>query len=270
MNRRQATAWIAALSLTAATARSAARTTERATPEDAALRSTRYIDHTHPTIAQTAARVCADARSPTDCAVRLHDFVRDQISFGFAGAFYDQSASEVLASGRGFCNTKGTLLVALLRAAGIAARQRFVDIRADILWPLVEPGTTYVDHSYTEVLLEGAWRRTDSYIVDQALFERAQDALRKSGRRIGFAVHAAGQSTWDGQRDSFSQWVDDGSVPALSQKHHDDPAAFADVGAFYANAQTHNRLNTFTRLAFPALVRRANQRIESLRRSPRA
>ena len=38
-------------------------------------------------------------------------------------------ASEVLRAKVGYCNTKATLFIALLRAAGVPARQHFVDLR---------------------------------------------------------------------------------------------------------------------------------------------
>ena len=122
-------------------------------PPGAFLESTEYIDHEHPEIRKLVRRLTANAADDRKRAVAIHDFVRDEIRFGFSGDFYDQRASAVLAGGRRFCNTKSTLFVALLRAAGIPARQRFVDIDADILHGLVDTGGAYVDHSYAEVYL---------------------------------------------------------------------------------------------------------------------
>ena len=50
-----------------------------------------------------------------------YDFVRNDISFGYS-ASDDLTASQVLADGYGQCNTKGTLLMALLRALSIPCR----------------------------------------------------------------------------------------------------------------------------------------------------
>ena len=44
----------------------------------------------------------------------IYDFVRDEIPFGY-NLTDDLPASQVLADGIGQCNTKGTLLMALLR-----------------------------------------------------------------------------------------------------------------------------------------------------------
>ena len=51
----------------------------------------------------------------------IYDFVRNEIAFGYNRAD-DIAASQVLADGFGQCNTKGTLLMALLRGVGIRCR----------------------------------------------------------------------------------------------------------------------------------------------------
>lgn len=50
-----------------------------------------------------------------------YDFVRNEINFGYNSAD-DIPASEVLGDGYGQCNTKATLLMALLRALGVPCR----------------------------------------------------------------------------------------------------------------------------------------------------
>jgi len=51
----------------------------------------------------------------------IYDFVRNEIKFGY-NRTDDIPASEVLRDGYGQCNTKSTLLMALLRAVGIPCR----------------------------------------------------------------------------------------------------------------------------------------------------
>jgi transglutaminase-like putative cysteine protease len=51
----------------------------------------------------------------------VYDFVRNEIAFGY-NARDDLPASQVLADGIGQCNTKGTLLMALLRGVGVPCR----------------------------------------------------------------------------------------------------------------------------------------------------
>ncbi len=228
------------------------------------LEPTEYIDSTHPDIASTVATIAPEALSQRERAIRLHDFVRDEIAFGWAPAFYDQKASEVLSSRVGFCNTKSTLFVALLRSAGIPARQHFVDIDARILSGLIDPGTPYVDHSFVEVEIEGRWMRVDSFIIDALLAKKARARLEREGKRVGYGAHRGGVSSWDATGDAFSQFVDDGSHPGLTNEDH---GVFRDVGAFYASGLGRNRLNPLLRIGFRFFARRANGRIDAIRSS---
>ncbi len=69
-----------------------------------------------------ARHLTADAGSEREAAVRLFDFVRDEIPYRFGP--WGLCASETLARGEGSCTNKANLLVALLRAAGTAAAYR--------------------------------------------------------------------------------------------------------------------------------------------------
>jgi transglutaminase-like putative cysteine protease len=226
------------------------------------LSATAYIDSEHPRIRAAVNQSTSGLTSPVDRAVRIHDFVRDSVRFGWSTGFYDQSASEVLRHGVGYCNTKSTLFVAMLRAAGIPARQRFVNIHASILDPFTDPGTPYVDHSYTEVLLDRNWLSVDSYIVDKPLFAKAKRRLERETKVVGYGVHLDGTCEWNGKTDSFAQFVRTGRFPELTRS---DFGVFEDVGAFYASGNGVNKFNGLVRLAFGLVARSANQRIEALR-----
>lgn len=190
--------------------------------------------------------------------------MRDDIKFGFARGFWDMPASKVETIGLGYCNTKSTLFVALLRAAGIPARQIFVEIDAAVLSGLINPGTAYVDHSYVEVWLDGFWIPTDAYIVDPALFRVAQSRLQQDGRVLGFGVHQTGSNNWDGRTPSFSQF-NQLDPRQISRKRW---GAFDDVGAFYrAVPDANNRLNPVFRTGFGLLATQANQAADAMRRS---
>jgi len=240
----------------------AQRGTEASGPEHF-LGATPYIDSEHPTLRRQVAELVEGTSSERERAVRIHDFVRDEVRFGWMPAFYEMKASEVLAARRGYCNTKSTLFVALLRAAGIPARQHFVDIRTGILDGLISPGTPYVDHLYTEVFLEGRWLRVDSYIVDSPLHAQALERLARENRMLGYGVHRHGVVTWDGTADAFSQFVNDGSVPDLTWRDH---GIHEDVGAFYRDTrEPWNRRTFFLQLVFPMAASAANERIDTLR-----
>jgi transglutaminase-like putative cysteine protease len=226
------------------------------------LAATAYIDIGAPSIQRLATRLTSGVADDRGKALAIFLFVRDEIRFGFGAGFYDQKASTVLSNGIGFCNTKSTLFVALLRAAGIPARQVFVDIDAGILFGLLDPGTPFVDHSYTEVLINGRWIATDAYIVDTPLFRAAKARLRREGRVLGYGVHVNGTNEWDGRRPSFAQFNNDGAVRLGSRK----PQVFNDVGDFYARrAAPWNRLNWLMRQGFGMLASGGNSAADQLR-----
>lgn len=163
------------------------------------LRPTELIDSDHPSVRKFAAGTCAGATSDIEKAVRIHNAVRDEVKFGFLSGFYECKASETLAKRRGFCNTKSTLFTAALRSQNIPARIIFVDINTQILQHCISPPTPYVDHSYTEVYLEGSWVKTDSYIVDKPLFDSAKRLLEEDDAVIGYGVHRNGTVEWTGR-----------------------------------------------------------------------
>lgn len=226
------------------------------------LQATPYIDKEHPRVAETANRLTQGATNDLAKARATFTFVRDEIKFGFARGFWDAKASDVLASGIGYCNTKSTLFIALLRASGIPARQVFMDIHASVLHGIIDPGTPYVDHSYVEVFLNGSWIATDAYIIDSALFATAQKRTIREDRILGYGVHATGSNHWDGLSMSFSQF--NALDPRIISMR--DWGVYQDVGDFYQNAERPwNRLNPMMRRAFGAFASGANQRADRLR-----
>ncbi|MEM7096670.1 MAG: transglutaminase-like domain-containing protein [Pseudomonadota bacterium] len=216
------------------------------------LEETAYLNFSHPGLQ----KVVAELRGKTDTqtAVNLHNFVRDEVRFGWRPAFYAMSASEVLRTGVGYCNTKSTLFVALLRGAGIPARQRFVSINADILKPFIKLRQPYVDHSYTEVLLDGRWLRVDSYIPDPDLFRLASMRLTEERSVMGYGIHRLGVNEWNGRTDAFAQFVESGMAKITNQ----DYGVFRDTAAFYAETERGEKLSGSRRFTLPVGIRFAD------------
>ncbi|MGZ6070368.1 MAG: transglutaminase-like domain-containing protein [Myxococcaceae bacterium] len=227
------------------------------------LERTESLDRDNPAIQAAVARVTAGSRDDIDRAVRIHDFVRDEVDFGWAPTFDGGRASATLARKVGFCNTKTPLFVTMLRAAGIPARIHFAGIDTRLLAPLIEPRGPYVDHSYAEVFLDGRWLHVDSYIVDLPFHAAALERLRAAGRPIGFGIHAHGRPAWDGRSDSFVQFVNDGSSPGFSDA---DFGIHADVPAFYASGKARTPRNpVFRFLVLRPILAAANRRVRALR-----
>ena len=240
------------------------RTDMTAMSEPDYLEATAKIDLRSALVREVAERV-GDAATARDAAIRLHDYVRDEIHFGFCPPMYDQSASQVLKAGVGYGLTKSTLFVALLRALGIPARQHFMDISAEILHGVMAPRTPLIDHCYVEVLLDEGWVRVDSFIVDLPLAEAARARLRREGRLIGYGVHIDGVSIWDGRRDTFCQFVNNGAVDGFTEADH---GLYRDIDEFHEKADSWNRVGLLARLFMPAFASAANARCEALRHAP--
>ena len=122
----------------------------------------RYVDSDHPAVLEFSEKN-SSGNSHRDRAVSLYYAVRDAIRYN---PFLDFSRSEafqasaVLQAGEGFCVGKAALLAACARAAGIAARVGFADVKNHLTTPrLAETmgSDLFVYHGYTELMLEGRW-----------------------------------------------------------------------------------------------------------------
>ena len=133
-------------------------------PSPSTLSPTAQLDSDHPAIVDFARThaVGADARSR---AVALYGAVRD--GFRYDPYRIDLSprgmrASTVLELGFGWCVTKGALLTAAARAAGIPARLGFADVRNHLSTERLRQTMKtdlFIWHGYVEMWLDGAWRK---------------------------------------------------------------------------------------------------------------
>jgi transglutaminase-like putative cysteine protease len=85
------------------------------------LEATPLLDVSHPRLLELVQERGWKALEPYDAIGAIYDFVRNEVRFGY-NTSDDLPASAVLADGYGQCNTKGTLLMALLRSVGIPCR----------------------------------------------------------------------------------------------------------------------------------------------------
>ncbi|WP_431041105.1 transglutaminase-like domain-containing protein [Streptomyces sp. P1-3] len=117
------------------------------------------IDHEHPLVRETAARLRAGAPDPDAYARAAYEFVRDTIphSADAGDMRVTWRASDVLALRTGICHAKAHALTALLRAEGIPAGlcyQRLAD----------DDGSNPMIHGLIALRLPGRdrWARQDS------------------------------------------------------------------------------------------------------------
>jgi hypothetical protein len=221
-----------------------------------------------PTVGSVVEQVVARAATSREKAIALHDYVREQVKFGFNKYFDAAEPEYTLACAVGHCNPKSRLMVALFRAAGFESYQHFVAIPKDILKGAL-PASRYwmipaeLSHSYVDVQVEGTWCSIDSHIVDTLLLDAAQARLIAEGRHLGYGVRADSTNVWDGQSDAFSQFA-----PRLMIEDH---GRVDDLDAYFRSEKYRNqilglRFNTMFRLMGDAGVAPMNAHIETLRR----
>lgn len=168
----------------------------------------------------------AGAANDRELAIALHDYVRDEIEFGFTPYFDAATPEQTLRLGCGHCNPQAALMVALFREAGFNARFQPATIDGDVLRGLVS-APQRLSHIFTEVELDGRWLRLDSYIADPALRRIAVDRLHRDGRALGYGCHATATGEWDGKSDAFSQVASESMIRALHEPVDDLEAFFA-------------------------------------------
>jgi hypothetical protein len=194
-------------------------------------------------------------------AVAIHDYVKS-LHFGCVADYSQLKATDVLKLGSGDCFSKGTLMVALLRAAGIPARLRFFSLPVHFLRGIVDLDDASIMHAVTEVYLNERWLLTDSYVPDVALQMAACARLAQEGMSMGYGVHARGAIYWRGRADASAQChVEDGdSLPTVDWGVADDPVSF------YADpSHSELRRNFAMRLKWRLAAPLVNKRVAALR-----
>jgi transglutaminase-like putative cysteine protease len=127
------------------------------TPDlSAYLAASEAIDHRHPLVRETAARLASGAADSYDYARAAYEFVRDTIphSQDAGDPRVTWRASDVLEQGTGICYAKAHALAALLRVEDIPTAlcyQRLTD----------DDGGGRVVHGLVAVRFHGAWHRQD-------------------------------------------------------------------------------------------------------------
>lgn len=221
------------------------------------LKATNAIDVNHPIVRSTEVKITMGIENQRDKAIAIHNWVRENIKFGFSRKFWKTTASETITEGIGFCNPQGTVFVALLRASGIPARLYFVELDQAILFGYLRTNAAYVDHAYSEVFLDGKWIKTDSYIVDSKLFLHAQAKLQAEKRNIGYGTRRNATNKWDGISDSFSQYS-----PGFTKSEF---GIYDDVFDFYSQVNKSNNGSWLIRQIVRFTSHDANERIDRVR-----
>ncbi|WP_286266955.1 transglutaminase-like domain-containing protein [Thalassotalea atypica] len=226
------------------------------------LQATKILDFNHPKIQTLIEQKKWRELAPYDAVGAIYHFVRDEICFGYS--FDDRlSASQVLSDGYGQCNTKGTLLMALLRAVGIATRFHGFTIynelqRGAIPHYLIFFAPKRIIHSWVEVYLDYRWINLEGYIIDKPFLTQVQSSFADqcqqfSGYGIATKCLATPDIDWQG-KDTYIQ----------SEGIADDFGVYTQPDGFY---ETHgSNLSGVKKLLFRYVLRHLmNRNVNNIR-----
>ena len=227
------------------------------------LTATPLLDLHHPDIESLVARRGWRTLSPYDRIGAVYDFVRNEIAFGYNKGD-ELPASTVLADGIGQCNTKSTLLMALLRAVDIPCRFHGFTIDKPLQKGAIT-GLAYslapqrIIHSWVEVSLEGRWIALEGFILDAPYLASLQRRFPQARRFCGYGAATPDLSApgveWRGQ-DTYIQ--KDGIA--------DDFGIFDSPDAFYARHGSN--LSGLKRWLYERVIRhRMNRNVARIRAS---
>ncbi len=219
------------------------------------LAATPLLDVHHPDIEALVARRGWRTLSPYDRIGAVYDFVRNEIAFGYNEGD-ELPASRVLADGIGQCNTKSTLLMALLRAVGIPCRFHGFTIDKPLQKGAIT-GLAYwlapqrIIHSWVEVSLEGRWIALEGFILDAPYLASLQRRFPQARRFCGYGAATPDLSApgveWRGQ-DTYIQ----------KEGIADDFGVFDSPDAFYARHGSN--LSGIKRWLYERVIRHAMNR----------
>lgn len=135
------------------------------------LKETKILDFSHENIQSLIEQKKWRKLDNVQKVKRIYNFVRDEILFGY-NICDDIPASKILEDGYGQCNTKGTLLMALLRANGIPNRLHGFTINKALqkgaisgIWYRLSPNN--ILHTWVEVFVNEKWFTLEGVILDK-------------------------------------------------------------------------------------------------------
>lgn len=192
-----------------------------------------------------------------------YEYVRDEVLFGYNKSD-DIPASQVLSDGYGQCNTKGNLLMALLRGLGIACRFHGFTIDQKLQKGAIPNyifwlAPKYIIHSWVEVFHKGQWINLEGFILDKAYLNAIKAKFPdKQGSFCGYGVAtnclADPEIEWIG-KDTYIQ----------KEGIHDDYGVYDSPEDFYSEIGTN--LAGLKKWLYERLIRHLiNKNVSQIRR----
>lgn len=149
-----------------------------------------------------------------DKIVAIYGFVQNSVLLGY-NKCDSLTATQVLADGIGQCNTKATLLMALLRAVGVPCRLHGAKVTKDFqrsIMPkiMAKLAPLKIVHTWAEVYFNGEWLSLEGVITDKAYISGLQKKFPEhKGKFFDYAVAVQDfgnlQIDWKGEDTTVQQ-----------------------------------------------------------------
>jgi hypothetical protein len=219
-------------------------------------------DHDHPAIQAKAQELTSKKSTLLDKVESLFGFVRDEIRFGFPPKWDQVKASETLQYQLGYCNTKGTLFLALCKATSIPARLHTGLIATEIMRGIFPPFAfpflpSAGGHTWIEIELDGEWKPIDSYINDKRFYERALKQLQGSSKLHAYSISRAKGASSCAFNFGEKGFVHMGAVV----EDHGIWQDFSD----YMSSEKYLSMNRMQLMVYPLIAWISNRNIKKIR-----
>lgn len=155
-----------------------------------------------------------DELNEFDKIAKIYDYVQNNILLGY-NKYDNLTATQVLTDGIGQCNTKATLLMALLRAVGVPCRLHgtmVTKVFQKSLMPqfMAKLAPTLIVHTWVEVYYQGEWLSLEGVITDKAYIASLQKLFpQHNGEFFDYAVAVKDfenlQIDWNGTNTTVQQ-----------------------------------------------------------------
>ncbi|MBV7435227.1 transglutaminase family protein [Cardiobacteriaceae bacterium TAE3-ERU3] len=229
---------------------------------DELMQETKILDYAHPEIQALIAQKNWRRLSEIERVKSIYNFVRDDIEFGY-NASDDISASKVLADGYGQCNTKATLLMALLRGVGIRNRLHGFTIDKALqkgaisgIWYYFSPKN--ILHSWVEVNVNDTWYNLEGIILDRKYLKALQAMFTDCKTTFcGFGAYTDNFANPNVDWDLNDTYIQDKGI-------NQDFGLFNTPDAFYAKHQ--QKLSPLKQWIYSHIVRhQMNKNVRKIR-----
>lgn len=194
----------------------------------------------------------------------IYNYVRDSIKFGY-NVSDDITAAQVLKDGYGQCNTKATLLMALLRATGIPNRVHGFTINKALqkgaisgIWYKLSPKN--ILHSWVEVYVNDTWYFLEGVILDKQYLTKLQEKNKNCKTTFcGYGVYTNSFENPPIEWNLNNTFIQDKGI-------NQDFGLFDTPDEFYAKHQ--QKLGRLKRFIYQKIVRhRMNKNVKRIRNS---